>query len=775
MPDPSRLARRLRAAFAVLVLSIAALPAAAAGVEDLLPVDQAFALTTRATPDGIELRWKIADGYYLYRHRTSVQADAGFAAGTLRMPRGKAYTDEFFGPVETYRADLLATLPGSARGASTVLTVKYQGCADVGICYPPQTRKVTVALAAAPAAATTDPFARAAGGARPGLLGAPAGAQALPLPAEQAFGVEAIAGDGNTVLLRFSPAPGYYLYRDRTALRLDPASRSAGFALGAPRWPPARAYRDEHFGRVFVYFDPVDVPVPVARRGGQAADVRLTVAFQGCQDEGVCYPPMTRTLDVPLPPGRVGPAAASTPAAAGIPATGTAADASPSGAVVAGLPAPQAAAAVAASPATAPAPAARSERAGAAGRVPSAAGAWSALLLALLGGLVLNLMPCVLPVLSLKALSLAQSGTPGAARRHALWYTAGVLLSFLALGAAALGLRETGLALGWGFQLQQPLVVAGLALVMFALGLNLSGLWHLGGRWIGAGHSLTQRGGAAGDFFTGVLAVIVATPCTAPFMGAALAWAFLAPVPLALAVFAMLGLGLALPFVLIGLMPGLAARLPRPGAWMETLKQALAFPLYLTAAWLLWVLGRQRGADAVAWALVGAVATAFAAWAWSRSQQRARLWGLPALALAAAGVAYAGHTIHALPRPTPAGAATPADASTVVYSPERLATLRASGRVVFVNVTADWCVTCKANERAVLGRPGFRDDLAAVDGVFMQGDWTDVDPVLTAFLQSHGAVGVPLYVVYPARGEPQVLPTVLTPDMVREALQAASR
>ena len=781
MPDSLRFLRRVRAMLAAAALTFASMPALAASVDDLLPVDQAFALTTQATDDGIELRWKIADGYYLYRHRTSVQADAGFDAGALRLPKGKAYTDEFFGPVETYRGELVATLPGTPRAARTVLTVKYQGCADIGVCYPPQTRKVSVALAGA-VSATPDPFARSAGGAAPGLFGgATPGGQALPLPEAQAFGFEAIAGDGNTILLRFTPARGYYLYRDRTALRLDADAARRGFALGAPRWPAARAYRDEHFGDVSVYFDAVDVPLPMIRRNGAPATLRLVATLQGCQTGGICYPPMTRTVDVALPAGRVSADGAAQASAASATGTMRATGTIPAQATAqAGAIAPGAASAVA-MPNT-PADltsrgATQPQDAASSGRVPSAAGIGSALLLALLGGLVLNLMPCVLPVLSLKALSLAESGTPGAARKHALGYTAGVLVSFVTLGAAALGLRETGMALGWGFQLQQPLVVAGLALVMFALGLNLSGLWHVGGRWIGAGHSLTQRHGLAGDFFTGVLAVVVATPCTAPFMGAALAWAFLAPAPLALAVFAMLGLGLALPFVLIGLVPALAARLPRPGAWMETLKQALAFPLYLTAAWLLWVLGRQRGADAIGWALVGVVAVAFAAWAWNRTQHRHRLWSVPALAVAIAALAHAGQRIQAMPRPQAvATGVAAADGWRVPYSAPRLATLRAAGRTVFVNMTADWCVTCKANEKTVLGGADFRRALEQADAVYMLGDWTDVDPEITAFLQEHRAVGVPLYVVYPRDGgAPRVLPTVLTPALVREALGLAPR
>jgi thiol:disulfide interchange protein DsbD len=404
---------------------------------------------------------------------------------------------------------------------------------------------------------------------------------------------------------------------------------------------------------------------------------------------------------------------------------------------------------------------------------------FSALALALLGGLILNLMPCVLPVLSLKALSLAGNGEdPARARRHALWYTAGVVLSFVLLGGLALALRQAGLALGWGFQLQQPLVVALLALLMFGLGLSMSGVWHVGGRWTGAGHALTTKSGPLGDFFTGVLAVVVATPCTAPFMGAALAWAFTAPPLIALLVFLVLGLGLALPFLLIGFVPALAHRLPRPGAWMETFKQALAFPLYLTAAWLAWVLTRQRGADAIGWWLFAAVLLAFAAWAWTRARTTGHRWAMVAAVLAAVALAWPLRVIHTMPRPdATATLAAPSEGITPVpFSEQRLADLRAAGRVVFVNMTADWCVTCKANERAVFRSDGFRDAMSAANAVYMVGDWTDVDPALTAFLQRYRAVGVPLYVVFPRNGgEGQVLPVVLTGDGVRAALTNAAR
>ncbi|WP_274380535.1 protein-disulfide reductase DsbD domain-containing protein, partial [Cognatilysobacter segetis] len=320
MPD---LLRRLARPIAALLLAALAPAAAAITPDQLPPVDQVFVPSARYTDGAIEVRWTIAKGYYLYRHRTSVQADAGFDAEPLRMPRGDAHRDEFFGDVETYRGALVATLPGTAKAARTVLTVKYQGCADAGVCYPPQTRRLSVDLPAPEAAASDviappSPFGRARGTA--GLV------DAAPLPEAEAFRFEAIAGDGNTVLLRFSPAPGYYLYRDRTTFALDAAARKAGFALGSPRWPPARGHRDEHFGDVAVYFDPVDLSLPVTRTATAARTLQLTARFQGCQTDGICYPPMTRTVAVELPAGRIGatpavepatrtpdPAAASTP------------------------------------------------------------------------------------------------------------------------------------------------------------------------------------------------------------------------------------------------------------------------------------------------------------------------------------------------------------------------------------------------------------------------------------------------------------------------------
>jgi thiol:disulfide interchange protein DsbD len=757
-----------------LVLALA-LPAAAPGLAqdvELPPVDEVFVLSAQATArDRIEVRWTIADKFYLYRHRTSVKADPAFAGGSLALPKGKAYRDEFFGDVETYRRSLTGVFSGTpTAGADTVtLTVKYQGCADAGVCYPPQTRTLKVALPAEADAGAGFGFGKKGGLFSPGQADAGA-TDAAPLPVERAFTTEVIADGGNTLLLRLTPAKGYYIYRDKLSLRLD---AGAGLSASLPprsKLPKATPYRDEHFGNVAVYFDQVEIAVPVTRTTPRAASGMLVLGLQGCQDGGICYPPMTRTLPVALPAGAITPAA---------PAEAPTGDAAAAGATGAGAAVgEQSGTAATTGPAisigSAPA------RAGDAPRTPPpqepARGLLASLLLALFGGLILNLMPCVLPVLSLKALSLAQSGeSRERARRHALAYTAGVVLSFGALGALALALRKAGLVLGWGFQLQQPLVVALLALVVFGFGLSLSGLWYAN---VGIGQragALMQRDGVSGDFFTGVLAVVLATPCTAPFMGAALAYAFTGPTLGGLLVFLMLGLGLALPFLLIGFVPALARLLPRPGAWMETLKQLLAFPLYATAAWLVWVLAKQRGADAAGLWLAAAIALALAAWAWTRARSGGKRSWLVVALVALLGIGWTLLGLHRLPRPEATTDATRSGIATTAFSEQALADLRAQGRVVFVNMTADWCVSCKANEKAVFSRDGFRAALQAANGVYMVGDYTDVDPAITAYLQRHKAVGVPLYVVYPAGGgEGRILPVILTPALAADALAQAA-
>ncbi|KAF1687215.1 cytochrome C biogenesis protein [Pseudoxanthomonas broegbernensis] len=743
----------LQALLGLLLACSIAPHARALDERDLLPVDQAFVLSASApTRDRIELRWQIADGYYMYRHRTAVAASGGFAGGRLDLPAGTRHVDEFFGPVETYRGELVALLEGQASGDEAMLEVKYQGCADIGICYPPQTRKLRVALPGAATASAGLPAA--AGGALAGLPGQPA------LPETQAFSLDAIADGGNLIQVRLQPAPGYYIYRDRSRFVLE---GDAGVQALAPRWPAGTLHRDEHFGEVVVYFRTAEVELPVRRSHARPVQATLVATFQGCQDGGLCYPPLTRRIAVDLPAGQAGadaPALAATSSGPGTDDTAaTAADTQDAGAAPLSTAEPV-------SPDASQGNALRT----AAPPVADASGLAGILLLALLGGLILNLMPCVLPVLSLKALGLAQSGeSRQRARAHALWYTAGVLVAFATVGALVVGLRAAGQAAGWGFQLQQPWFVAALAYLMFAVGLSLSGVFTLGG---GVGGRLAApRSGPAGDFLTGVLACVVASPCIAPFMGPALAYAFAATPPAGMLVFLTMGLGLALPFLLIGLVPALARRLPQPGAWMETLKQVLAFPMYLTAVWLLWVLGKQRGVDAAALVLAGAALLALALWAFERGRWRSsRPVAVVALLLAAVALA----PVWGVTRLAPAAAAPSGDA--VAYSPQALDGLRAQDRVVFVNMTADWCVTCKANERNVLARAAFQDLLGRTDAVYMKGDWTNADPQIGTFLEEHKAVGVPLYVVYGPGAPPAVLPPVLTAAVVEDALlRAAAR
>ena len=404
---------------------------------------------------------------------------------------------------------------------------------------------------------------------------------------------------------------------------------------------------------------------------------------------------------------------------------------------------------------------------------PAALPLWQMALFAFLGGLILNLMPCVFPVLAIKATAVAaMSGSDRrAVRLSGLFYTLGVLAAFMALALALLAVRLGGSAVGWGFQFQSPLFVAAMSWLMLAIGLNLSGVFEVGGALAGAGQGLAERKGHAGSFFTGLLAVVVATPCTAPFMGAAIGSALVAPAYVSLAVFATMGLGLALPFLLLGLFPAVARRLPRPGAWMVTLRQAMAFPMYATAAWLLWVLAQQAGEAGLRMALAGLVLVGLVAWLVGLGQQRAgKTWWPRGAALA--GVAGIVGLMAALHGAGPVAAASPAQSMQAEpYSAERLAALRAEGKPVFVNMTAAWCITCLVNERTTLSTAAVQEAMREHDVVYMKGDWTNRDPAITAFLQSFQRDGLPFYAFYPAGKAPVVLPPVLTQAIVTESFE----
>ena len=714
--------------------------------DGLLPVEQAYVLKAElAGPDRIALHWTIAKDYYLYKGRIKAKtSQPGLTLGALDLPKGIEEHDEFFGDVEIYHDSIEANLPFTltdASAASIDFTITVQGCHETEpkICYPPHPVKLSLKREAIAAAAPLSPLAAKLGGGS--ILGSPMDTLDADetLPPEKAFVFEAIELSPTEILARWTMPKGYYLYRDRSQLSVVGGQ---DVEVGAPQWPAGVDHTDEHFGTVVVYYDQVELPVTLRRANGGAQTIQLQGEFQGCKENGICYPVMQRTVSVDLDPASVDELA--TAAKSFVPAT---------------KPVPDSVAANASSD-----NALRSQP-----PTPSSIGVLSALLFAFLGGIVLNLMPCVLPVLSFKVIGLAQSGESlTKARKHALWYTSGVLVSFAVVGLLVIALRAAGQALGWGFQLQQPGFVAFLVYVLLAVGLSLSGVFTIGASLAGTGQGLASRSGPAGDFFTGVLACVVASPCTAPFMGPALAFAFASSSIVALLIFLALGLGLALPFLLVGFVPALASRLPKPGAWMETFKQVLAFPMYLTAVWLVWVLGKQRGVDAIGYVLIGAVVLALALWWMEHARAKSRPLGrvLAIMVMIASLI-----PIWMIARlDAPAHVANQSD-SAIAYSSDKLAALRADGRTVFVNMTADWCVTCKANEKAVLGTDHFADLLTQSNAVYMKGDWTNVDPEITAFLQAHGAVGVPLYVVFRGNeGNGQVLPTVLTSGIVENAL-----
>ena len=411
-----------------------------------------------------------------------------------------------------------------------------------------------------------------------------------------------------------------------------------------------------------------------------------------------------------------------------------------------------------------------------------------ALAFALVGGALLNLMPCVFPVLSVKILGFAQEAEEGsgAMQRNGLLFGAGVLVSMWVLAGALLGLRAAGSQIGWGFQLQSPVFIALMTMLFFGIGLNLLGAFEVGTTLMNWGgqveSSATDGQGGTNAFLTGVLATVVATPCTAPFMGAALGVALTLSAAGALLIFTALGVGMATPYVVLSTTPALLDRLPKPGAWMETLKQAFSFPMFATAIWLVWVFGQQAGNGGVAFLLAGLLLLGVAAWIVNRwsAPQRSRTATLVTRTLAGAalvgGIAIAVIGAGSAPPPesTPASAstATTTDTAWQSYSPEAVESLRAEGRPVFVDFTAAWCLTCQVNKRRVLSAPSIQEAFDKNDVALVRADWTNRDPEITQALRSHGRSGVPVYVLYPGDGSaPRLLPEVLTDDIVLDALK----
>ena len=535
------------------------------------------------------------------------------------------------------------------------------------------------------------------------------------LPVREAYRLDsALTADGQ-LRLYWQITEGYYLYQHMFTVRQADASEPANLSISLP---PALNKTDEFFGDVSVYYEEADLAVSLP--DGEPR-LTLTVTYQGCADAGLCYPPETEHLLVDVATGAVTPTTFEPQAlsAASVPSTG------PDMTLL------------------------------------------LALGLAFLGGLILNAMPCVFPILSLKVLSFA-TGDPGEHRRHGLAYLAGVVASFVLIASVLISLQSAGRWVGWGFQLQSTGFVIGLAYLFAVMGLSLSGLVLFGGQWMNLGAGLATAPGTRGSFFTGVLAVVVASPCTAPFMGSALGFALTQPAFEALSVFAALGVGMATPMVAISMSDTARRWLPKPGEWMETLKQVMAFPLYLTAVWLLWVAGKQSGVDTMAAAAAGLVMLALGL-TLLRGGTTARIIGLICMVSAVMLGSVRGDATTSAGKGERDGI--------VAWSPERLQTLRAQGTPVFVDVTADWCITCLANEQAVL----FTDDMSrafeAAGVTYMVADWTNYDPEIGVFVREHGRNGIPLYVMYPGnlQAAPTILPQLLTANIVTEALASVSR
>ena len=538
------------------------------------------------------------------------------------------------------------------------------------------------------------------------------------LPVEEAYQLEVEILGEREVRLFWQIAPEYYLYRHRFAF--DLRDHAGGIDLKS-HFPEGIRKQDENFGEVEAYYQGAEITLNL-QRGAELAN--LTATSQGCADAGLCYPPYKQYFQLDFSTGTVTaldsappPAAMETPSETG----------------------PQ-----------------------------TSAGLLYMLALAFLGGTILNLMPCVFPVLSLKVLSFARSSAHD--RHLQSWaYAAGVITSFVLVAAVLIALQRAGNAIGWGFQLQSPGFVIALAYLFIAMGLSLSGMLELGSNLMNTGSGLAGRGGLSGSFFTGVLAVVVASPCTAPFMGTALGFAVGQPPHIALLVFSSLGAGMAAPLLLFSYSGAARALMPKPGAWMETLKQFLAFPLYATAIWLLWVAGRQTGVNTMTAALAGALMLALGLWLWNYNLWR-RILALACLVTAISlGTTRGldGGGIGAAPQP-PEGR--------MAWSEATVAALRGAGRPVFVDVTADWCITCMANEATVLLTDDMIETFADYDVAYLVADWTNENPDIATLLKKHGRNGIPLYLMYAAdpAADPLVLPQLLTRQTVLEALEAVA-
>jgi thiol:disulfide interchange protein len=558
------------------------------------------------------------------------------------------------------------------------------------------------------------------------------------LPVEKAYQV-LVTPQANQLHMDWTIAKGYYLYKDKFKISAQTADNTQKLT---PQFQPSQTKYDPYFKKdLEIFHDATRVSLSTQ---GLPAQFELKVVSQGCAEAGLCYAPHARFYQVDLQKGTALElpesqlAAAATPPANGGSSGGDSKT----------------------TPSTTPTDASAD--------VPEEEthAFWVYILFAIGGGMILNLMPCVFPVLSLKALTFASTSQDGHSHSSHGWaYTLGVCLSFVAVAIGILVLRAAGQGVGWGFQLQSPIFVAFVAYLFLVMGLSLSGMVHFGTSLMGVGQNLTAAEGLRGSFFTGVLAAVVASPCTGPLMAPAIGFALTQAWYVSIIIFVALGFGLALPFLALSYSPALAKLLPRPGMWMETLKQFLAFPMYITSAWLIWVLGNQVSVDAMFYWVLGGIAITFGIWL-LQHQPETPVWKylVKGTAIGAIGLAcYVGYKADTFKNSAEGWE---------VWSQELVEQRRSEGRPVFVDFTADWCITCKANEANAIDREDVKAVMQQHGYATLKGDWTNADPKITEVLKQFKRSGVPLYLVYPAgQGKAELLPQVLTKDIVIDALE----
>ena len=521
------------------------------------------------------------------------------------------------------------------------------------------------------------------------------------LKVDEAFRLSVLATDDH-VEAEWQMADGYYLYKHRFGFE----GRN-GTELGTTSFPTGLAKVDEFFGDVEVYYEGLSIKIPVIEQSGPLI---LDITYQGCADYGFCYPPKTKRF------------IATTAITGPMQEINANIEPNDSNSVDAGSGfAPQEFIIV--------------------------------LVSALLAGILLNLMPCVFPVLSIKALSVIGASENTNRVSHAFNYTAGIVLTFVVLGAAVGIFRAAGESIGWGFQLQTPGFVAAMALLFFLIGMNLLGFLEIPGFGVSAGNT--------GAFGTGVLAVVVASPCNVPLMAGVLGYGLSGGLTVLLPTMAFMGIGLALPYVIITLTPRIAGALPKPGAWMLTFRQAMAFPMFATVVWLVWVLSRQSGPNGGLAVLVGILGVSFLVWLGSRKSGRhAWTWGLAlALCLSTVLVVPQGKT---------------QESSGESFDLTSFDDQVQSNSSIFLNVTAAWCITCLANDRTTLGTDLIREFFRDNQVQYIEADWTNSDSNVSELLNRFGRAGVPLYVYFPPSGDPVVLPQILTPGYVMDAITTAN-